>query len=261
LWDSTTGEQLSKEPLPHDGAVGHVEFSRDGKLILTTVEGTGKNVYLWDAVTGVRRNPLEHETVVNHATFSSDSRYVAVALGSRDDNASRAAVIWDIAARSQVTKFPLESKVDRVAFSPNGRHLFTSSDTITVWDIESKTPIAVIPDNGIFAISPALNDDGSRTVAVADAFDNQTDLHLDLDRSLVSLWPYFEKTEDLVAAAKRTMARCLMQEERSAFKLDAAPPRWCITGAGRERADRAKWVGTWPYDTEGWRNWLAARAN
>ena len=64
----------------------------------------------------------------------------------------------------------------------------------------------------------------------------------------------------LVPHAKRIVPRCLTQKQLRSFYLPPEPPRWCITGPGREaEANPAKWQPKWPYHTEAWRLWLAAR--
>lgn len=73
-------------------------------------------------------------------------------------------------------------------------------------------------------------------------------------------WPLFATTQRLVEHAKRRVPRALDQASRKAAFLEPEPPRWYITGAGREgETDRAAWRGKPPYDTEVWRDWLVQR--
>jgi len=56
------------------------------------------------------------------------------------------------------------------------------------------------------------------------------------------------------------LPRCLTQAQREQYFLPAAPPIWCITGAGLgAEKDSAKWQPKWPYQSAAWRNWLMAR--
>lgn len=65
---------------------------------------------------------------------------------------------------------------------------------------------------------------------------------------------------ELTRTARIAAPRCLTPDQRRAFFLPEAPPRWCITGAGLEaEKDPGKWTGKWPYHTAEWRSWLAAR--
>jgi WD40 repeat protein len=198
---------------------------------------------LWNAVTGASEDVFQNEHEVNHAAFSPDGKYVAAATGGVIENSGHSTVVWDIAARKPVITLPHEDYARRVAFTPTGRHLATSSDSVSVWDIGSQTPIAVIPDSGV---GTEFSPDGTTLVTVT--------------YGAVSLWPHFEKTQALVDFAKSAMARCLTPRERSIFKLDAVPPRWCITGAGQEKEkDSAKWTGAWPYQAKEWKDWLLSK--
>ncbi len=239
LWDAMSGAPLPVI-LTHPTWLGHAAFNADGSSILTIAS---KSIYLWDAVTGDPKGVFLNEREVNHAVFSPDGKYVAAATGGVTENSGHSTVVWDIAARKPIMTLPHEDYTRRVAFSPTGRHLVTSSDSVSVWDIESQTPIAVIPDR---AIALEFSRDGTTLVTVA--------------HGTVSLWPHFEKTQALVDFAKSAMARCLTPRERSIFKLDAAPPRWCITGTGREKEkDPAQWTGAWPYQGKEWKDWLLSK--
>lgn len=69
----------------------------------------------------------------------------------------------------------------------------------------------------------------------------------------------FPTTQALVDQVKRMVARCLTPEQAKAFYLAATPPRWCITGHGREtERDAARWRPKWPYHTADWREWQLA---
>ena len=75
------------------------------------------------------------------------------------------------------------------------------------------------------------------------------------------VWPVLPSSQQaLVAHAKRIVPRCLSPKQLRSFYLPPEPPRWCITGPGLEaETDPAKWQPKWPYHTEAWRVWLAAR--
>jgi WD40 repeat protein len=245
LWDAVTGEPLPIT-LNHDRPVIHAAFSEDGKLILT-VAGDNK-VYLWDAATGQAKGQLPNAHRVNHAAFSPDSRHVAVASGGIGEDAGHAVAIWDLAAPDKpAATLALEGHAWRVAFSPGGRHLAVYADALIVLDVDGLAPVAVVPKDVTFGTAAfAFSRDGTRLVTASMAS--------------VSLWPHFEETQDLVKYAKENMARCLTPRERANLRLDPAPPRWCITGAGREQdKDPTTWAGTWPYDAKAWQDWLAAR--
>jgi len=68
----------------------------------------------------------------------------------------------------------------------------------------------------------------------------------------------FSDSAALLGTAKQAMPRCLTRLERKHFNMGTIPPRWCITGAGRENEDPKKWVGVWTYDAAKYRDWLVA---
>ena len=75
----------------------------------------------------------------------------------------------------------------------------------------------------------------------------------------VMVMQVFRDSSALLAGTKEAMTRCLTQLQRKQYSMSDIPPRWCITGAGREKEpDQAKWVGVWPYDTARYRDWLVA---
>jgi WD40 repeat protein len=245
LWDAQNGEP-SPITLDHPSNVLNAAFSRDGALIFSVA---GKSIYLWNSNTGSLIRKLDNNNEVNHATISPDGKYIAAATGGITEDSGHAAVIWDINLREPITRLPVSDYVRHVAFSPNGLHLATSSDSIIVWDIARKAPIVLIPgdeDSGAAFIGAEFNHYGDTLVAVT--------------TGSVSLWPQFEKTQDLVDIAKKTIARCLTPQERLIFKLDPAPPRWCITGPGREKEKYpSRWAGMWPYDGREWVDWFVAQ--
>ncbi len=80
------------------------------------------------------------------------------------------------------------------------------------------------------------------------------------DRSTsVAILRLFGSSTLLMELAKIAMPRCLTPQQRKRYRMGPIPPRWCITGPGREgEQDSAKWSGVWPYDTNIFRSWLVA---
>ena len=121
LWDLSSGVRL---PFPdvHNGTIRSVEFSKDGKTMVTA---SGDNtLILWD-VTGPeprRRGPplIGHRGAVLQTAFSPDGKFLA--SGSED----RSVLLWDTATRSQIGP-PLLRHLDFVralSFSGDGKQLF-----------------------------------------------------------------------------------------------------------------------------------------
>jgi hypothetical protein len=98
-------------------------------------------------------------------------------------------------------------------------------------------------------LAAAFNPDGTRIVTAS------------LDKAVgARVWRVESSTQKLVQIAKARVPRCLTQVERAAYFLPAAPPVWCITGAGFEAdKDPAKWQPKLTYQSPAWRAWLVAR--
>lgn len=74
------------------------------------------------------------------------------------------------------------------------------------------------------------------------------------------IWPYVRDPDQFIASAQNEATRCLTTEQRRTNFLSLEPPRWCITGPGREQeADPASWRPMWPYRSDNWRDWLISR--
>lgn len=76
----------------------------------------------------------------------------------------------------------------------------------------------------------------------------------------IFVWTLPARGPARVTAARQAVPRCLTTLQLETAGLDPVPPRWCITGPEHvAEADPSKWNGKWPYRTQDWRNWLAAR--
>jgi WD40 repeat protein/serine/threonine protein kinase len=123
-------------PLQHGGAVNYVEFSPDGRWVVTA--SSDRTARLWDARTSQPiGGSLLHSNAVRYAHFSPDGqRLLTVA-----DN--DAALIWDTATGNPIGQ-PLrhEKQVRSAQFSPDGRWIVTTSDdrTARLWDRRTGGP-------------------------------------------------------------------------------------------------------------------------
>ena len=130
------------------------------------------------------------------------------------------------------------------SFSPDGSRIVTASNdrTARVWDAASGGELARFGDVNSASFSP----DRARIVTASG--------------DTARVWRIARTTQQLVDAAKQRVPRCLSPSDRAHYFLPAAPPLWCITGAGLEtEKDPAKWQPKWPYRSAAWRDWLAAR--
>ncbi|MEM9443025.1 MAG: hypothetical protein AAGA73_21490, partial [Pseudomonadota bacterium] len=105
------------------------------------------------------------------------------------------------------------------------------------------------PDSIVFGASAST--DGTRIIAsLGKNYDR-------IDR--ISALPFYSSATARVTAARQLATRCLSAEERRAAFVDVDPPRWCITGPGREsEQDPDRWRPLYPYQAANWRDWLLA---
>ena len=245
-WDAATAKAIGN-PLVHRSGttVYSAEFSPDGTRIATA--GTERRAHIWDAATNRPvGDPLEHDAHINSVAFSPDGTYVVTAS---DDRTAR---LWT-AATGEPYGAPLKGhggSIYGAGFSPDGRRVVTASEdgTVRVWEASTGMQIGEpLQGNGSEVISANYSADGKRIIATSTGEN-------------VRFWQMLALSPETVAEAKTLVSRCLAQEERRRFFLPAAPPRWCISGPGREtEKDAAKWAPKWPYDGPQWRNWLTRR--
>jgi WD40 repeat protein len=116
----------------HGGLIKSIDFSTDGKRIITGSEDkTGK---VWDIQTGTCVLTLiGHSGIVKNAKYSPDGTYIIT------DSTDGTTKIWDIGTGDcLLTLSGNSNRTGRIVCSPNGKRLVTVSDKIgKVWDIET----------------------------------------------------------------------------------------------------------------------------
>lgn len=150
-------------PIQHGAKINTVDFSPDGRAILTACsDGTARR---YDSRTGQSiGEPLQQKAVVIAAHFSADGRRIVTA--SWDTTAQ----VWD-AASGKAISAPLKhaSIVADAAFSPDGRRVVTGSwdKTARVWDAETGQPLTepIAHDEAVAVV--AFSPDGSRVLTVS----------------------------------------------------------------------------------------------
>jgi WD40 repeat protein/serine/threonine protein kinase len=154
VWDARTRERLF-DLRGHDGSVNSVEFSPDGRRLVTaSYDGT---VRLWDGVTGAQIRELKgHEQRVHHAGFSPDGDRV---VSSGRDRTVR---LWDARTGASIAIFEgHQADVYAAEFSPDGRRLISASQdkTARLWD-EGGRVIRVLGGHTDAVFCVSLSPDG-----------------------------------------------------------------------------------------------------
>lgn len=163
----------------HSGEIQEVQFSPDGKFIVTaSADNTAR---LWDVSTGKEvRAFVGHTSYVNDVEFDVTGRFIVT--GSAD----RTAKLWDLATGKEIRSLGKEreaystwhswsswghrkghmSEITRISISPNGRYLATGSNddfdliiselkkdsvdaaklvnSIIIWDLQEGEPKKII---------------------------------------------------------------------------------------------------------------------
>jgi WD40 repeat protein len=165
----------------HAGGALHVEFSPDGKRLLST--GRDNLVKLWDAATWQLQRELKgHQKAVMMAAFSQDGKLV---LSASSDQTAR---LWDAEAGKE--KLVLREKPPRkklseeeeaalaalppaemnwAAFSPDGSRALTASDdfALKVWDLKKGEKLQAFVDEGCRQRRVSRRRDGAGWVSAA----------------------------------------------------------------------------------------------
>jgi WD40 repeat protein len=159
LWDAKTG-QLIREPIVLDASLGALEFSKDGRLLLTS---TPDNTRLWDGRTAEPiGEPFAAGEVTRGAQFNDDGSRLATAHNTNG------ATIWDTATQQPITE-PLAHPGVRVVsaeLSPDGRFLRTetSDNHFYVWPVPPAAGNVPVPgwlaDLATICIGQRLTDAG-----------------------------------------------------------------------------------------------------
>ncbi|TDB89857.1 hypothetical protein E1264_07080 [Actinomadura sp. KC216] len=135
LWDMTGRQQIGPPLTGHTGPINTAAFSQDGK-ILATGSAQDRTVRLWDiaARQPVGGHPLSI-TKVNAVAFGSDGH---LATGGDDHVVG----LWSM-TKGWSRSFPdPRSRINSLAFSPDGKTLATGDDdgTVQLWGWDQATP-------------------------------------------------------------------------------------------------------------------------
>lgn len=136
VWDLFSG-QLIAGPLRHAPDLANMQFSEDGRHLLTVCYRSGARI--WDLRTGqLLIPPISHGQPMHVARFSQDGRRVVTAA---DDDSAR---VWEVATGRELTA-PLRHAEDVLwaEFSLDDGRIATAScdNTARVWDAATGKPL------------------------------------------------------------------------------------------------------------------------
>jgi RNA polymerase sigma factor (sigma-70 family) len=133
FWDVATGREKGRTQDKSNFAAT-VAFSPDGKM-LVTAEQHGCALHLWDIATGQRKSqPAGHRCWPHGTAFTPDGRRVATG-GGLDGTI----LVWDLQTGESLVRIQRPKWVRDVAFSPDGRSLFSTWTDEELWISEAVT--------------------------------------------------------------------------------------------------------------------------
>ncbi len=145
----------------HEGIVREVEFTSDGKMLVSGAEDN--TVIVWDIATSASVRTLTgHTDEVTSIALSPDNTIIA--SGSRDSTI----ILWDLASGERLRDLTgHEDRVQSVAFSPDGTLLLSADDNgvLKIWDVATGDMLRDIAGHEDRVLSAVFSPDGTRLAA------------------------------------------------------------------------------------------------
>ncbi len=175
VWDLHTGEQMGCEAIGHQASIQGVQFSADGKTMVTASDdGT---IRIWYAATSRQQTVLRHENWVRGMALSPDGKWIA--SNGMDD-----VRLWDAATGKEVYRLPGHGRTGGqrpVAFARDSRSFCTWGEDsfLRVWDVATGKAIrelAIRPSDA----KPPTGDERPHN----DPFDDEDEIGANLEATL-----------------------------------------------------------------------------
>lgn len=151
-------------PIGHTKSVNYVQFSPDGKKIVTF--SNDKTVKIWDVITGsILADLTGHTNYVTVGKFSPDGKRVATAS---DDSTAK---IWDaVTGKLLIDLKGHKGYISTVQFSPDGKKVVTASGdtTVKIWDAVTGKLLLDLKEHFAQVNTVQFSPDGTKIVTASE---------------------------------------------------------------------------------------------
>ncbi len=172
LWDTASGTQVCSADARGSGAWA-VEFSKDGKQFITATPADdepleGNAIRFWETASCREISAIYGEPATGFVVGFVEGTLRAIQVL----NNGRSLKLLDIESRKELASFSgHESELRSLAFSPNGKRLFTSDleGQIKIWDVATGQELLSLKVNAGEAGNLAFSPNGNVLAAAGDS--------------------------------------------------------------------------------------------
>jgi WD40 repeat protein len=155
LLGSTQARTLAATLLPD--FVNSVEFSRDGKLVVST---GGNTVVVLDTTSGKEIARREFSDPVYTAAFSPNGQFIV------SSSKNKKVCVWEVASQKDVHCFTKDDNGYQIVFSPNEKYFAAAGEQfIHVWETDTLKLVNKLRTNSGPVFNFVFSQDGSLVVA------------------------------------------------------------------------------------------------
>jgi hypothetical protein len=289
-----TSSEFSRLGMPGDSPAANLSTCSpaDATRNVSTTDG-GLTVQLAGGIATLAKGAISAESstlplgdpnaVTRDATISRDGRHVALIVEPKSDAKQKIMLVYDINSGQRVDRkqFEFGEGNQCVRMSPDEQHgVLVNDSLLQIVDFKSGTarPYSIDGGQNLHVLGVAFSPDGDRLVVYSSngslglydvasgmpvdqsglqALQGDGPMSFGFDRSGKQVmilrpdqlyeWSVFPAYQDLVDAARADLPSCIASAERATLYLPAEPPDWCIE------------LAKTPYDTDAWKDWLAAK--